>query len=461
MSEAPILYWMRRDFRLHDNPALASAAGRPVIPVVIRDATVRALGAAPAFRFGRAVEDFCKNLDPRGGQVVLRTGDALEVLEALIAETGATRVVWNRLYDPQAQDRDSRIKAALKAKGIEVESFNAHLLFEPWTVETGTGGFYRVYTPFWRAVRDRDVPSPMATPSLAFPDSWPNSEPLGDWGLGAKMQRGAEVVERHFLLGEAAALNRLTTFLENRVARYKDERDFLDLDATSGLSEPLAYGEISPRQCWHAGWRAMDGAGGKGAEHFLKELVWREFAYHLMFHSPHILKDSWRPEWESFPWSAEGDGEVAERWRRGETGVEIIDAAMRELYVTGRMHNRARMLVASYLTKHLMVDWRVGRDWFAETLTDWDPASNAMGWQWVAGSGPDAAPFFRIFNPETQAEKFDRKGVYRNHWLRGAGARDFAAAIPKSWTIRENPRPMISLSEGRERALSAYKALKS
>jgi deoxyribodipyrimidine photo-lyase len=202
----------------------------------------------------------------------------------------------------------------------------------------------------------------------------------------------------------------------------------------------------------------MEGEGGKGAEHFLKELVWREFAYHLMFHSPEILSGNWRPDWDGFPW--QGDGEAAERWRYGETGVEIVDAAMRELYVTGRMHNRARMLVASYLTKHLMVDWRIGRDWFAETLVDWDPASNAMGWQWVAGSGPDAAPFFRIFNPDTQAEKFDRKAVYRTHWLHGAGARDFAAAIPRSRTIRNRLCPMITLSEGRERALAAYKALK-
>lgn len=458
MSTAPIIYWMRRDFRLADNPALAACQGHPVIPVVIRDGAVTALGAAPAFRFGRAVEEFCKTLRPPGGTVILRTGDALAVLEDLIAETGATKVVWNRLYDPEARARDSRIKAALKDRGIAVESYNAHLLFEPWTVQTGTGGFYRVYTPFWRAVRDREVSRPLPMPALSFPGQWPKSEALSDWALDAPMNRGREIVEKHLLLGERAARDRVTEFLDRRVARYRDERDFLDLDATSGLSEPLAYGEISPRQCWHAGWRAMEGEGGKGAEHFLKELVWREFAYHLMFHSPEILSGNWRPEWDGFPW--QGDGEAAKRWRYGETGVEIVDAAMRELYVTGRMHNRARMLVASYLTKHLMVDWRIGRDWFAETLVDWDPASNAMGWQWVAGSGPDAAPFFRIFNPDTQAEKFDRKAVYRTHWLHGAGARDFAAAIPRSRTIRNRLCPMITLSEGRERALAAYKALK-
>ena len=458
MSEQPILYWMRRDFRLADNPALAACAGRPGIPVVIRDDSIHALGAAPAFRWGRAVERFSATLAGHGGRVQLRSGDALEVLRALIAETGATRVVWNRLYEPEARARDGRIKSALKDDGIEVESFKAHLVHEPWTVETGTGGYYRVYTPFWKAVRDRDVPTPLPVPALRFPASWPGSERLEDWALDRPMRRGAAVVERHFLLGEEAARARLDEFLDRRAGRYKDERDFLDLDATSSLSEPLAYGEISPRTCWHEGWRAMQGSGGKGAEHFLKELVWREFAYHLMFHSPEILSRNWRPDWDAFPWTR--DPEAVTRWTRGQTGLEIIDAAMRELYVTGRMHNRARMLVASYLTKHLMVHWQVGMDWFADTLTDWDPASNAMGWQWVAGSGPDAAPFFRIFNPETQAEKFDRRAVYRNHWLRGAGARDFAAAIPLSWDLADSPRPMIGLAEGRERALAAYAELK-
>ncbi len=459
MSSEPILYWMRRDFRLADNPALTACVGRPVIPVVIRDDSVRALGAASAFRWGRAVEDFSKSLGPPGGAVVCRTGDALAVLRDLIRETGATRVVWNRLYDPQARARDSAVKVALRHDGIEVDSFNAHLVFEPWTVQTGAGGYYRVYSPFWRAVRDRQVPAPLPLPDLTFARDWPRSERLADWALDRPMQRGAAVVGQHILCGESAARDRLGHFLATHVAGYREDRDFLDRDATSGLSEPLAYGEISARTCWHHGWRAMEGSGGKGAEHFLKELVWREFAYHLMFHSPEILTGNWRPEWNAFPWS--GEGGAATRWQRGETGVEIVDAAMRELYVTGRMHNRARMLVASYLTKHLMVDWRIGRDWFADTLVDWDPASNAMGWQWVAGSGPDAAPFFRIFNPKTQAAKFDPGGRYLHHWLRGAGAQEFAAAIPRSWIVRDAPAPMISLAEGRDRALSAYKAMKS
>ncbi len=458
MSNAPTLYWMRRDFRLADNPALSDCAGGPVIPVVIRDNSIRTLGAAPAFRWGRAVGKFAETLGDKGGRVVLRSGDALEVLRALISETGARRVVWTRLYDPEARDRDARIKAALKEDGITVDSFNGHLIFEPWTVETKTGGPYRVYSPFWRAVEDRDVPRPLAVPTLSFPESWPESEALADWQLDAPMRRGAEVVAAHELLGEEAARDRLDWFLDKRVTDYKADRDRLDLDATSGLSEPLTYGEISARQCWHAGRAAEEAGGGKGAVHFLKEVVWREFAYHLMFHTPEILSRNWREEWDAFPW--EGDGERAERWKRGQTGVEVIDAAMRELYVTGRMHNRARMLVASYLTKHLRVHWKVGMDWFADTLTDWDPASNAMGWQWVAGSGPDAAPFFRIFNPETQAEKFDPKARYRTHWLYSTGAEAFKQAIPLSWDLEDRPRPMIELAEGRKRALEAYETVK-
>ncbi|WP_071675416.1 cryptochrome/photolyase family protein [Nioella nitratireducens] len=458
MSTSPTLYWMRRDFRLADNPALSDCAGAPVIPVVIRDGSVRSLGAAPAFRWGRAVGTFSETLTRRGGRVILRTGDALEVLRALLAETGAKRVVWNRLYDPEARARDARIKSALKADGIAVESFNSHLIFEPWTVETKTGGPYRVYSPFWRAVEHCNVARPLPVPRLIFPDTWPRSEALEEWHLAAPMRRGASVVAAHELLGEEAARKRLDWFLDTRVAAYKDDRDRLDLDATSGLSEPLTYGEISPRQCWHAGCAAQEAGGGKGAGHFLKEVVWREFAYHLMYHTPEIMSRNWREDWDAFPW--QGDGARAERWKQGQTGVEVIDAAMRELYVTGRMHNRARMLVASYLTKHLLVHWQVGMQWFADTLTDWDPASNAMGWQWVAGSGPDAAPFFRIFNPETQAEKFDPKARYRTHWLYSTGAEAFRQAIPLSWDLQDRPSPMIELGEGRKQALAAYETVK-
>lgn len=378
----------------------------------------------------------------------------------MIAETGAAGVLWQRQYDPAAQARDAGVKAALRAQGLRAESFAGALLVEPWEVSTGSGGFYKVYTPFWRNLAaGRMAPPVPAVTRLRAPEVWPASEDLSDWALGAAMRRGAAVVLPYQRVGEAAAQARLAAFVAGPIRTYAAERDQMGVaDATSGLSENLAWGEIGPRVIWAAAERAQH-EGAAGAETFQKELVWREFAAHLMYHSPHILTDPWREGWEGFPWR--GDNPDAERWRRGMTGEPIVDAAMRELYVTGRMHNRARMIVASYLTKHLMTDWRVGQAWFAECLTDWDAASNAMGWQWVAGCGPDAAPFFRVFNPAGQAEKFDADGRYRRRWLNPAEpeARAYFDAVPESWQLRAAapyPRAMVDLAEGRARALAAY-----
>lgn len=455
-QNAPVLVWLRKDLRLTDNPAIEAAvsSGRPILFVFIRDDQVDALGACSAWRLGLSLASLSARIAELGSKLILRSGDAFEVLERLQAETSAVALHYCRDYTPQSIARDRKIKASLR--DCHVESHNGALLFEPWTVETGTGGFYRVYTPFWKNVRDREVaPVGPALQHFPVPDSLPPSEDLSDWKLGAEMNRGASVVGEYVRVGEDAAAQRLVAFLDGPIGTYKTDRDRMDLDATSGLSENLAYGEISPRQIWHAGWRALrDGA--VGAEHFLKELVWREFAYHLLFHSPQILDQNWREGWEEFPWAA--DNADAEAWRRGQTGEPIVDAAMREMYVTGRMHNRARMIVASYLTKHLLVHWKVGQAWFAECLVDWDPASNAMGWQWVAGCGPDAAPFFRIFNPQTQAEKFDAAGVYRARFLgQGDEARSFYDAVPRAWKFEE-ARPLVDLKAGRARALEAYQS---
>ena len=461
----PIILWLRRDLRLSDHPALSLACqtGQPVIPVFIHDEEVDALGAAPKWRLGLALAHHAAGLSQAGSRLILRRGRALDVLRALVAETGARRVVWSRGYAPGQIARDTRVKSALKADGLEAQSVPGHLLFEPWDVATKDGGFYKVYTPMWRAVRDRDVAQPLAAPSRVLaPERWPESDRLDDWHMGRAMDRGADVVAQHIHVGEGAASARLDAFLGHRVAHYKSERDRLDIDACSGLSENLTYGEISPRTIWHAGWRALQD-GTAQAEDFLKELVWREFAYHLIYHTPRLEAENWRPDWDGFPWQGEGD--AVQAWRQGRTGIEVVDAAMRELYVTGRMHNRARMLVASFLTKHLLVDWRLGRDWFAECLVDWDPASNAMGWQWVAGSGPDAAPYFRIFNPDTQAQKFDPKAAYRKTWLSEASrtppatALEFYKACPRAWNLSPadtRPLPIMDLKTGRERALAAY-----
>ena len=461
--------WLRRDLRLRDQPAWRAALeeGGPVWPVFILDSLIEeTYGAAPKWRLGESLRSLASSLRKHKSQLLLRRGDPLKILKSLIAETGARRVVWSRLYDPMSIDRDNEIKSELDDQGIEVLEVNSSLLFEPWTVQTQRGRFYRVFTPFWKAVQHRDIGQPLGSPSdLSPPDNWPASDKLSDWCLGAGMDRGAAIVSRYAKVGEHAASERLDRFIVDTIGCYKSERDYLGLDSTSRLSENLTYGEISPHRLWYAAKNAMEGTGTRTAEvkYFLREIAWREFAYHLLYYTPHIIKENWRSAWDNFPWR--NDNEDAEAWRRGMTGIEIVDAAMREMYTTGTMHNRGRMLVASFLTKHLVTGWWVGEAWFRECLIDWDIASNAMGWQWVAGSGPDAAPYFRIFNPGLQAEKFDADKRYRDRFLAEGrrpphpNALDYFEAVPKSWDLtpdQEYPRPIIDLSTGRQRALEAY-----
>jgi len=385
------LYWVRKDFRLGDNAALdlALQGNGPVIPVCLLDEVVEGYGAAPSWRWGEAVKVFAETLESKGSRLILRRGDALPALRNLVKETGATRVVWGRQYDPAAKERDTAVKAALKSDGLEAVSIRNHLLSEPWEIETKTGGPYRVYTPYKNACLARDtLDSALPTPAdLNPPADWPASDSLADWNLGAAMNRGARIVAQYAVIGEKAATGRLGAFV-NKVSDYDTDRDRPDIIGTSRLSENLAWGEISPRTIWSAIREATHG-NDKGAQVYLSEILWREFAYHLLHHYPSIGTENWREEWNSFPWREDNDD--AEQWRRGRTGLPFVDAAMRELYTTGTMHNRLRMLTASTLTKHLMTHWRVGEQWFADCLIDWDPASNAMGWQWAAGSGPDAS----------------------------------------------------------------------
>ena len=467
-DKTPILLWYRRDLRLSDHAALTAAcdSGRPVIPVFLHDPLVDRLGAAPKWRLGLGIGELGSSLKDKGSRLILRRGaDALDMLRGLVSDTGAGAVFWTRAYDPDSTERDSRIKDALKSDGIEARSFGGHLMFEPWTVETQQGGYYKVYTPFWNAVKTTGVDEPRAAPSrIPAPGEWPASEDLEDWQMGAAMNRGADVVRPFVQLGEKAAQSRLGAFMAHGVAGYKANRDIPGMDGTSNLSENLSLGEITPHQCWHAGRRAME-EGKAGAETFLKELVWREFAYHLMHHTPRILDRNWREDWDSFPWNEDARKSEVWDWKKGRTGIPFVDAAMREMYVTGRMHNRGRMIVASYLTKHLMTHWRIGQDWFDDCLIDWDPASNAMGWQWSAGSGPDATPYFRVFNPETQLDKFDKNRDYTGRWIAEgqtnphADALKFYDAIPRHWAMSPDdryPQPIVSAAEGRKRALEAY-----
>lgn len=464
---SPILIWIRRDLRLTDHAALAAAAdsGRPVIPVFIRDHSVDALGAAPQWRLGLGLAEFARALKARGSRLILRAGPVREVLEEVQRETGARTVWWQRAYDPASVERDSAVKSALRDQGLEAKSWPGHLLFEPWEVSTQQGGFYKVYSPFWRAVKDREVPEPLPAPSrLPPPETWPESDALEDWTLGAGMRRGADILLPYQSVGEQAAQSRLGAFVAHAIDGYGDGRNMLAQDGTSNLSENLSLGEISPAQCWLAGLRAR-AAGKAGAETWVKEVVWREFAYHLMWHTPHLLEENWRREWARFPWNEDERRREVIAWKRARTGIPLVDAGLREMYVTGRMHNRARMVVASYLCKHLMCHWKIGADWFADCLTDWDPAANALGWQWTAGSGPDAAPYFRVFNPLTQAEKFDPKGLYRRRWIAEGQktppdtALSYFDAIPERWAMSADqpyPDPVVSHEDGRKAALGAY-----
>lgn len=468
-DDRPAIIWFRRDLRLADHPALRAAAegGRPVVPVFIRDAAVDGLGAAPRWRLEQGLEVFAAALEGQGLRLILRAGPAAEVLEDLVEETGAGAVFWSRLYDAGARDRDARVKERLRDRGIEAKSFPGHLLHEPWEVSTQQGGYYKVFTPYWRALKELEVPRPCPLPAtLNAPERWPGSERLADWDLGAAMDRGAAVVADHVSAGEAAANRRFGQFLAHGIGEYAGARDMLAEDGTSGMSQYLSLGEISPRTLWH---RSLCETG-EGAATFRKELAWREFAYHLMFHTPGLTEENWRPEWRDFPWNEDERRAEVIVWKRGCTGEPAVDAAMREMFVTGRMHNRARMIVGSYLCKHLMCHWRIGQRWFEECLVDWDPASNALGWQWIAGSGPDAAPYFRIFNPETQGKRFDPEGEYRRRWIAegqqspGRLALSYFDAIPRSWKMApDDPYPdrIVGLKEGRERALAAYKDSRS
>ena len=459
--------WFRRDLRLSDHPALLAAckSGRPVVPVFILDDLADGLGAAPKWRLGLGVGCLAEALEEKGSRLILRRGEALAELRKLVTETGAGAVYWSRLYDPDSIERDRTVKAGLKDDGIEAESFAGHVMFEPWTVETQEGGYYKVFTPMWKAVRTRDVDTPSPPPgSIPAPGEWPSSDSLEDWTLGAAMDRGAGIVRPHVQLGESAAQDRLAWFARNALQDYGKDRDRPDRDGTSALSENLSLGEISPHRLWHAGVRARE-EGKQGADTFLKELVWREFATHLAYHTPRLMTANWREKWDSFPWKEDERLAEVKAWKQGRTGIEMVDAGMREMFVTGRMHNRVRMIAASYLCKNLMCHWRIGQKWFEECLIDFDPANNALGWQWVAGPGPDATPYFRVFNPETQAGKFDPDGAYRRRWL-AEGQEDppdtalsYFEAIPKGWGMSpedDYPEPIVGVKEGRTAALNAY-----
>jgi deoxyribodipyrimidine photo-lyase len=480
MTDRPILLWFRQDLRLSDNPALAAAIARgaPIVPVYILDDEVAGplgTGAASRWWLGESLRALEIDLKARGLPLILRSGRADDVVPGLIAETGADAVFWNRCYEPFAIARDRRLEKTLLDAGIDAKSFNAALLHEPWTVATQQGAPYRVFTPFWRAIRalEKEPPGKSAPQTPAAPARLPKSDRLADWPRAPTEPDWAGGIRAEWQPGESGAKARLEAFLDDALADYRTGRDRPDRVGTSRLSPHLHFGEIGPRQIWQAVMAQASASNSvdSAAESYLRELGWREFTHHLLYHWPDLPAANWKPAFDAFAWRNDKQGLAA--WQRGLTGYPIVDAGMRELWQTGWMHNRVRMIAASFLIKDLLVDWRHGEAWFRDTLVDADLAQNAASWQWVAGSGADASPFFRIFNPVLQGRKFDPDGAYVRtfvpelaklpadhiHAPWEAPAAVLGAADIELGTTY--PRPIVDHKFARNRALAGYKALRS
>jgi deoxyribodipyrimidine photo-lyase len=435
------LVWFRQDLRLRDHPALDAAAkrGGAVVPVYVwapEDEGEWAPGGASRWWLHHSLAALDASLRERGSQLTIARGRAVPTLLALAKQCGAAAVYWNRRYEPAAIACAAAAEAALGKRGIETRSFNSALLVEPHELLNQSGKPYQVYTPFrQRVLKDVRPPRPLKAPArLLAPKEWPKSASLASLALLPKI-KWFTTMEQTWRPGEAGAQARLARFLKKGLEGYRAARDEMGTEGTARLSPHLHFGEIGPRQIWHA-----LGAAGR-ASTFLHELIWREFAHHLLVHFPHTPTQPLRAEFAHFPWRR--NAKHLRAWQRGRTGIPLVDAGMHELWATGYMHNRVRMVTASFLVKNLMQPWQEGARWFWDTLVDADLANNTLNWQWVAGSGADAAPYFRIFNPLTQAERFDASGAYVRRWSPGP-----------------HPRSLVDLARSRDAALEAYQAMR-
>jgi len=470
------LLWFRRDLRLADNPALTEALRvDPVIPVYIHDPEAGGdwpEGSASRWWLHHSLQALDRSLGKLGSRLIVRRGPALSCLKQLVAETGARRVFWNRRYEPSSLACDSHIEQKLQGLGLSVETFNSALLYEPWQITRAGKLPYKVFTPYWKALQAAGLDQPLlSAPSLMPPvASSIASLPIETLELLPKIPWDGGLRE-HWQPGESGALARLETFLATTLAEYGTLRDRPDRAGVSRLSPHLHFGEIGPRQIVQAVHASAPFPAS--AECYLRQLVWREFAHHLLYHFPHTPTQALNERFGDFPW-AEVDRVRLAAWQRGETGIPFVDAGMRELWRTGWMHNRVRMVTASLLTKNLRYPWLVGARWFWDTLVDAGLANNTLGWQWVAGCGADAAPYFRIFNPVLQGERFDPEGAYVRHWL------PELASLPANWIHRpwlwmasptmlqkagvclgqNYPLPIVDLKHSREHALAAFASLK-
>ncbi len=479
-----VLFWFRDDLRLADNPALAAAVstGLPVHLVYILDQSgrhMRPLGGAQLWWLHHALSRLGDSIAEKGGTLAVYEGDPSDILPKLVKSYQVERVFWNRRYHKDQIALDKDLKSTLEADGVPVKSFNGHLLREPWDVKSKTGTPMKVFTPFWKAARDGFEPAyPLKAPkSLTSPPvsaKTPKPVKLGALELLPTKPDWSTEFGLEWQPGEAGAKAKLDTFLKRGFVGYADNRNRPDMPSTSRLSPHLRFGDISIRQAWHAAHLAVEsgktGASSEDLRVFAAELGWREFSYHLLFNQEDIGKINVQRRFDEFPWN--NDKKNLKAWQKGMTGYPIVDAGMRELWRTGFMHNRVRMIVASFLVKHLLIDWRIGEDWFWDTLLDADLANNAASWQWVAGSGADAAPYFRIFNPVLQGEKFDPDGAYVRHYvpeLKNLPPRILHAPwLAKPLELQSAgvklgqtyPNPIVEHDFARDRALSAFKSLK-
>lgn len=472
------ILWLRRDLRLTDNPALneAVATCERVLPLYIQapgEESPWEPGAASDWWLHHSLAALDQSLRQRGSRLAIERGESLETLSRVAEEVCATRVFWNRLYDPATRERDARVKVALREQGLECRSHKAALLFEPWEVRTGAGEPYKVYSAFWRrcapGLKDLD---PVDAPERLPPAPELASRDLTSLGLLPRAPWDQGLRER-WQPGDAAALARARSFVTQGLARYGEHRDLPAIAGTSSLSPYLHFGEIGPRQVLALISEQHGDLRGPGAEPFVREILWREFAYHLLYHFPATTDQPLDPRFTRFHWREDRDGVLLRTWERGRTGVPLVDAGMRELWRTGWMHNRVRMVVASFLTKNLRRPWQDGARWFWDTLVDADLASNTLGWQWSAGCGADAAPYFRIFNPVRQGERFDPEGAYVRRWCPELD-RLPAKYIHQPWAAPTSvlegagvrlgldyPHPVVDLSRSRTEALEAFESIKS
>ena len=468
------IVWLRRDLRLADNPAIhAAVAGHAsVLPVYIHAPEEEAPwmpGAASRWWLHHSLAALDDALRERGASLYLAKGPSLESLRRLIKASGAVAVYWNRQYEPAALARDREIKQRLRAEGVAAQSYNSALLVEPWALATREGRPYRVFTPYWRAVEAHLADTaPWPAPSRIPMPAAEGSLPLDALELRPRIAWDAGLRDA-WRPGEEGAHALLREFVADSIGHYGERRDRPDVDGTSRLSPYLHAGELSPRQILAALRDHLPISGSQGfpsiAAPYVRELGWREFSYHLLFHHPDTPERSLNAQFERFPWR-EPTGDLLERWQQGHTGIPIVDAGMRQLWKTGWMHNRVRMLVASLLSKNLRIHWSHGARWFWDTLVDADLANNTQGWQWTAGCGADAAPFFRIFNPVVQALRFDPRGEYIRRWV--PELRDLPAPLlHEPW--REPgllgrigyAAPMVDLASSRDEALAAYQAVRA